>query len=156
MWARLNLRLLGAMLVAAVVVHCAVVQPVPSSGSEVSVYGASIFYSPETQRPMDAVTLGRAFVAAAEYWGTSPEAMKGWVVIQRGTDAWEIGPVWVWGISYMDIKRMDFATPRPDCPAAVFVHEWGHAGAGILGHDDPRFEPAPIQTFLVGKGICSE
>lgn len=157
MWARARRGLLTAAACALAVAGCAAIDAVVPHPEDppawLNVYGARVF-AEGTSKPASEATLKAAFEASARYWGTAPDALAGWAVIERTHDAWNVGDVWVWGISYMDLKRVDFATPRPDCPALVLVHEWGHAGANILDHSDPRFEDPAIYAYLVMEGVC--
>jgi hypothetical protein len=159
MWARVKKWLLGLSVGAAVIAGCtglnAVLPPPPAvTNGYTEVYGTRVYYQPDVLLPLSPADLKRAFEAAAKYWDTEPSSMQGWVVVQRGNDPWSVEDMWVWGVSFMDIKRLDFATMRPDCPQMVFLHEWGHAGASILGHDDERFDDNRIHAFLVTEGIC--
>lgn len=157
MWAKAKTWLLGLTVSAAVALGCGAVSqnlPPPLATDGVTVYGAHVYYNPEALHPMSEAVLKRAFETAAQYWGVKPEATTGWVYIQRGNDAWQVAGTWVWGITFVDLKRVDFATPRPDCPELVFVHEFGHSGGGQVDHTDPRMADDAIHSFLVGAGIC--
>lgn len=110
------------------------------AGCDAEVYGACVVF--ETGAPaLSQEKLERAFETAAFHWNTDVWAIKGWTVVVHGRNVMEVVSVGqaYWGVSFMDIHHMDFATPLVTCPEFVFVHEWGHAGAGVLGHEDERF-----------------
>ncbi len=160
MWTKVKTAILAIVVWAAVVGGCSTLDRfVPESDALaptewVDVYGAHVFYQPDVRQPMSKAALRQTFEAAARYWGTKPDALKGWVVIQRGYDPWQLRENWVWGVSFMALQRVDFSTERPDCPSLVLVHEWGHAGAGIEDHSDSRFGDSEIYAFLVKEGVC--
>lgn len=118
---------------------------------DAEVYGACVVYDPGVQH-IPVSRLEAMFRTAAKHWDTEPEAIRGWTVVVKARDPFMFGTDLVWGITLFAVKRVDFALPAARCPEVVFVHEWGHAGANVLGHDDPRFESSAIWQRLAEAG----
>lgn len=116
------------------------------------IYGACVFFDKDAQR-ITRERLEAGFRASATLWGTEPTALHGTTVLIRGRDVFQLGNESVWGVSYMAFPRMDYTVPMPQCPELVLAHEWGHAGARVEGHDDPRFDDALIMPFLHEYGL---
>lgn len=102
---------------------------------------------------VDAVDVEAAVLASARYWGTAPGVLAGWTIVVHGRE-----PVAdAWGLTFGTLRRVDFVVQFPGCPAAVLVHEWGHAASFAAGGDgrphrprgdDPRFDDALILRAL--------
>ena len=129
------------------VLACTTTPEIPVGPCSQMVYDACVTYTADAPN-LSTRAMASAFEAAARYWGTKPTALAGWTVVVRGRDPFLLGPYSLWGITHMDLHRMDFAVPLATCRGLVLTHEWGHAGAGIYGHDDARFAQSAIATFL--------
>lgn len=136
---------------AAAALACATVAPPPGSPSDCDeqVYGACIVYDTARSPRFTQSEFEGMFRAAAAYWGTEPEALAGYTVIVKNREGFTLasGDA-VWGVTWMDVRLLEFAVPNGGCPGHIFTHEWGHGGAGILGHDDKRFDDAAIRGGL--------
>jgi hypothetical protein len=130
---------------------CSLIAPPPGLSAfnpcTQEVYGACVIYDAGVDLIPDARMAGM-FRAAAAHWGTPVDAITGYTVIVKGRDPYDLAGSWIWGVTISDMKRLDFATPVARCPDLVFIHEWGHAGAGVAGHEDPRFEDDAIRATL--------
>ena len=145
----------GVALAASLACSALIPEPRPSSPPSPcaqEVYGACVVYDKGVER-IPAARLESMFRAAAVHWNTEPGAIAGYTVVVKGRDPYDLGGNLIWGVTLLDVRRLDFAVPAPPCPELVFVHEWGHAGAGVLGHEDPRFEDAAIRANLAAMEV---
>lgn len=149
----------GYLAAVAVVFACSAIR-VPDEYDlrtcDAEVYGACVVYESAATPRIPQARLESMFRAAAEHWGTTPDAIGGYTVVVKGRDPYDFGGNFIWGVTMPDVRRLDFTVPVPRCLDLVFIHEWGHAGADLMGHDDPRFEDAAIRETLVrlGRATC--
>jgi hypothetical protein len=123
----------------------------PTRSCDYVVYGACVVHVENVR--VSEERMKRGFELAAAYWSGDVWATKGWTVFIRGRDPFTFGDGLLWGVTFPTLDRMDFAAPRVTCPEPVFIHEWGHAGAKVMEHDDPRFDDAAINAALKAAGI---